>query len=148
MNRMVRCGLVLIALALSTSSGTAKVYSFPVGDWYGEGQPGDPNYHWLAHYGPDGSFAIEFRHCIAGKADDDTEAGTWAYAKGRNRITTEYVEGTAVHDVDDYDTVSFDGSRWKYRMMASLNPDAPIGFVFTAVRVPGSFTLPACDTTS
>ncbi|HXM00836.1 MAG TPA: hypothetical protein VN932_12975 [Rhizomicrobium sp.] len=138
---------VLAALLLCAAPANAAG-KFPIGDWYGEGQPGDPNYHWLAHYKPGGVFEIVFRHCISGKALDDNEGGTWSYENGRDRISTLHIEGEATHYVDDYETISNTGRVWKYRMVASLNADAPIGFVFTAVRVDASFVLPQCDMSS
>ena len=144
--------LFLLTLALLVTSSAVDAADLSpkaiIGDWYGEGQPGDPNVYWIDHFGSDGSFAIELRHCHGGEGDYHVEAGSWSF-KGKNlRITTDFVNGEAVHYEDEYEIFSFDGHLKKDRLIVSNALQSNVGSVFVSTHEPGGFKLPDCHQTS
>ncbi|HUJ46883.1 MAG TPA: hypothetical protein VLV55_07095 [Rhizomicrobium sp.] len=149
---MTRLSWALAAFAIAniaTSAAGASINpKLVLGDWYGEGQPGEPEVYWIDHYGSDGSFAVEARYCTNGRSDYHVEAGSWSIHNGRLRIATEVVNGRSESRVDEYDVLAFDGRTWKDRLISSsLLPEA-VGSEFTSVHVGQGFKLPGCHPTS
>jgi hypothetical protein len=132
--------LVLAVLVFGAPTSSAA-NSFLIGDWYGEGQPDDPNVYWLAHIGSDGRYSALFRFCRGHVASDLEDTGTWTYGGKIVEIVTLTVNGHPVRDTDRYDTLSYDGHKHVYRHERS-------GYVFTAVRVKHDFELPPCSLSS
>jgi hypothetical protein len=114
---------------------------FLVGDWYGEGQPDNPNVYWVAHIQEDGFYSAHFRFCRGHVASDVEDLGNWTYSAKVAVLVTLRVNGQAVHDTDRYDTISYDGRKHVYRHERT-------GYVFTAVRVAKDFELPTCSLSS
>lgn len=108
-----------------------------VGNWYGEGQPNDPNYVWIAHFYPGGNYVAQFRVCHGNAGADDIDKGVWTYAGGINDVVTLEANGHPMYSDDRYDTVSLDAKKFVYKHEAT-------GFVFTARRVDDKFELPSC----
>lgn len=134
-------GLALaLWLVLLVQPATAKA-SFLVGNWYGEQQPHDPNVLWLARFWPDGRFQAKFRTCRPKDFVDEVDEGTWTYNGRITEVTSTFVNGSPMHVVDRYDTISYDGRKHVYRHERT-------GFVFTAVRVDDKFELPSCNMSS
>jgi len=142
--------LAVFAIAnIATSAACAALNpKLVLGDWYGEGQPGEPEVYWIDHYGSDGSFAVEARYCTNGRNDYHVEAGSWSIRNGRLRIATEVVNGRAKVRVDEYDVLAFDGRTWKNRLISSTLFPEDAGAEFTSVHVGQGFKLPGCQHTS
>lgn len=139
----------LAATWLSPSNSTAAAtYSrAAIGDWYGEGEPNSPQVKFLSHYGPDGTWTIQFRDCSSQPPLEQIESGTWSDASGKTTIITTSVNGAPAYYTDSYQTVSNDGQTRRYRLVES-NSLRDVGFVFTAIRVNKDFALPDCRLTS
>jgi len=129
----------LLALAVFAATAvSARLPVTPVGNWYGEGQPGEGNVIWLSHHWPDGRWDIRGRWCKGGKVlREEFDSGHWQYTKGAELIVTTKVDGQPAHDENHYRTVSYDGRKHVYRHLES-------GFVFSSVRVDEKFELPSC----
>jgi hypothetical protein len=138
-----------LSFALSAAADAAQIDAKSLaGDWYGEGQPGDPNIYWIDHFGSDGSFAMESRSCGRGSGSYNVEAGSWRYGGGRLRIVTEFVNGHPVHYVDEYEITSLDGHKKSDRLVASDGNPGVIGYIFSSVRPEKGFKLPTCGSTA
>ena|SRR2546423_836665 len=146
--------LLYIAMALSllltlSATNAAEIDTKSLaGDWYGEGQPGNPNVYWIDHFGSDGSFAFESRSCSNGSDFYGMEAGSWKYEGGRIRITTEFVNGRSVQYVDEYEVASYDGHKKSDRLVASDSATGALGYTFTSVRAEKGFKLPSCGSSA
>lgn len=138
MRAFAPCVAVLMLVCLSLADTKPP---FLVGNWYGEEQPSDPNVFWLAHFFSDGRFEAKFRTCHQRQALDEIDEGRWTYKNAVAEVTSRFVNGRAIDDVQRYHTLSYDGRKHVYRHEAT-------GFVFTAVRVNADFELPSCNLSS
>ncbi len=112
-----------------------------VGTWYGEGQPDDPNYMWMAHYDAGGKYEAHFRICRGTATEEIVNKGVWTYSGAIDDVVTLEADGHAMYHDDRYDTLSLDKNKYVYRHEAT-------GFVFTARRVADDFKLPTCAAVS
>jgi hypothetical protein len=128
--------LLLVALA-----APAAVAPFPVGTWFGQGQPHDKGEMWVARMLPDGVFRVQFRTCRKGKATDQFEAGRWTLKDGLETIDIATVNGLPLPRTDQYRILSQDGRVQSYRYLRT-------GFVFTSHRVADDYPMPRCDLVS
>jgi hypothetical protein len=134
--------LVLVAMHGQASATSRVKLPVMVGNWYGEGQPNDPNTMWLAHIAPDGKFSAQFRSCVRGKpVDEQTIAGSWTYHDGQWELVTTLVNGITINSINIYKTLSYDGRKHVYRHLQT-------NYVFTAVRVKQDYKLPSCNLSS
>ncbi|HEX3755352.1 MAG TPA: hypothetical protein VHV26_09780 [Rhizomicrobium sp.] len=126
----------LLLYLLLAGPAAAAAFS-PVGVWYGEGEPGDPNTMWLVRLSPDGGFTAQFRFCRNRQSFDQFETGTWSFKDGLEELLTRTVNGRPSQDDNSYRLLSYDGRKQVYRYLRT-------GFVFTSVRVDGKFPMPQC----
>jgi hypothetical protein len=111
------------------------------GTWYGEGQPNDPDYFWVAHFYPGGNYEAHFRVCRGNQTSEDVNKGIWTYSGHVNDVVTLEADGHSMYRDDRYDTISIDAKSFVYRHEAT-------GYVFTARRVDDKFQLPSCAAVS
>jgi hypothetical protein len=128
--------LLLLALA-----APAAAVPFPVGTWFGQGQPHDKGEMWVARMLPDGAFRVQFRTCRKGKATDQFETGRWTLKDGLETIDIATVNGLPLPRTDRYRILSQDGRVQTYRYLRT-------GFVFTSHRVADDYPMPRCDLVS
>ncbi len=134
--------LAIVLMLAGAASAGQKPPPFPVGTWYGEGQPSYKTVMWVPHYYANGTVTARFRFCTPQGPFDSSLSGTWRYKDGKLTITSEGGR------IDTYQTVSLDKQRWRYRYLASTGQTNGIGFVFTAVRVTDDSEIPPCEFTS
>ena len=139
--RSAVCVAVAMLAPLAFAHRALAAESSIVGTWYGEGQPGDPDYFWVAHFSAGGNYEAHFRVCHGTVPQEDVNKGVWTYAKGVNDVLTLEADGHAMYRDDRYDTLSIDAAKFVYRHEAT-------GFVFTARRVDDNFKLPSCAAVS
>lgn len=132
---------IAILAPLALGQGALAAASSIAGTWYGEGQPGDPDYVWVAHFSAGGNYEAHFRVCHGGVTQEDVNKGVWTYSGRINDVLTLEADGHAMYRDDRYDTISIDASKFVYRHEAT-------GFVFTARRVDDKFKLPSCAAVS
>jgi hypothetical protein len=133
--------LILFSMLLWSVTARTDPQPFLVGNWYGEEQPDDPNVMWMAHFWPDGRFQAQFRVCKGKQQFDETDEGSWTYTNKIAEVTSNFVNGVHTHQVERYDTLSYDGHKHVYRHERTK-------FVFHAVRVDADFELPGCNLSS
>ena len=129
---------VLLSLLAEPACAAA---AYPVGTWFGEGEPYDKHQMWLEWFTADGNFHGLYRSCDRGKARDTTQAGRWSIEGDQETIQILTVNGMAASRTDPYKLVSYDGKKWVYRYLGN-------GFVFTAKRVDEKFEMPSCESIS
>lgn len=130
-----------LAGLLSLLATPAFAAAYPVGTWFGEGEPYDKHQMWLEWFTADGNFHGLYRSCDRGKARDTTQAGRWSIQGDQETIQILTVNGMAASRTDPYKLVSYDGKKWVYRFLGN-------GFVFTAKRVDEKFEMPSCESIS
>jgi hypothetical protein len=130
---------LLLCLLLAAPAAAAPFS--PIGIWYGEGEPDDPDTMWLIQFTPDGNFTAQFRFCRGRRGADQYETGTWSFGAGIEDVVTRTVNGRARYDDNRYKLLSYDGRKQVYRYLRT-------GFVFTSVKVGGKFRMPQCGLTS
>jgi len=128
----------LLLLALVTPAAAAP---FPVGTWFGQGQPHDRGEMWVAQMLADGAFRVQFRTCRKGKAIDQFETGRWVLKEDLETIDIATVNGQPLPRTDRYRILSQDGRVQSYRYLRT-------GFVFTSHRVADGYRMPRCDLVS
>lgn len=136
---MLRTGLlisVFLVLALP-----ALAASYPVGTWYGQGQPDDRHEMWLEHMLPNGGYDGLYRSCLNGKAQDVFQTGSWSLDRDQITIRIATVNGRPASRIDLYQSLSQGHDVWTYRYLR-------LGYVYRAERVSGNFQLTSCDTIS
>jgi hypothetical protein len=125
----------LLFVLLATPAAAAP---FPVGSWYGTGQPHDKSEMWLDHMLPNGEFRAQFRKCVKGKALDQFETGWWRMKDDTFTIQVFTVNGLMYPREDTYKLLFHDKTRQRYRYLKT-------GYVFSSTLVGDKFELPACD---
>lgn len=141
---IVPVGIVLMAIALMGGLPAAArqvPVTFPVGTWFGQGEPHDKSEMWVARMGPDGSFKVHFRACRKGQAMDHFEAGRWRLDGDLETIAIASVNGLALPRRDQYRIMAHDARHQTYRYLRT-------GFVFTSYRVADNYPMPGCDLVS
>lgn len=133
--------MIAILAPLVIGPGALAAQPQIVGTWYGEGQPGDPDYFWVAHFSAGGNYEAHFRICKGTDTREDVNKGVWTYSGGVNDVLTLEADGHAMYRDDHYDTLSLDATKFVYRHEGT-------GFVFTARRVEDTFKLPSCAAVS
>jgi hypothetical protein len=134
---------VLVSLASVTNARAVDAKKpYVVGNWYGEGQPGDRDAYWVSHEWPDGRIEIRFRGCLAGKTRwESTLAGTWSIKGNIEELSITSVNGRKKAYMDRYEMLSYDGRKRTYRHVER-------GTLFSSIRVSDKFQLPSCARTS
>jgi hypothetical protein len=135
---MVRPAALVLLLALGAPPGPAP---FPVGTWFGQGQPHDRSEMWVARMAAGGGFWVQFRACRKGKSADQFETGRWSLQGGLETIAIATVNGQPQPRQDRYEILHQDGRSQTYRYLRT-------GFVFTSHRVPDGYKMPRCDLVS
>ena len=108
-----------------------------VGNWYGIGEPDDPDIFYIDSYHADGTFNSEYRKCEKGKLIySQTQSGRWSVADGVEHVTAEMINGTPAKVEDTYKVELLTDSERRIRL-------DPQGYVFVGHRV-ASFDFPAC----
>jgi len=138
-------GLLLLGL-WSTLCGAAQgADSLQVGYWHGNGyEPALKDLtQFIAHYGADGSFNVEFRiyhNCEL--IFDQRESGTWSLPSDRLlRIDTALVNGMPIPHSDDYAIEELTAEHSRYVGKAT-------GVEYRVKRVDARFQFPECGQTS
>jgi hypothetical protein len=129
------------ALALLLALGAPAPPPFPVGTWFGQGQPHDRSEMWVARMAAGGAFQVQFRACRKGKPTDQFEAGHWSLRGDLETIAIATVNGAPQPRRDQYKILQHDGRSQVYRYLRT-------GFVFTSHRVPDGYEMPRCDLVS
>jgi len=135
---MVRPAALAVLLVLGAPAAGAP---FPVGTWFGQGQPHDRGEMWVAYMAAGGEFRVQFRACRKGKAIDQFEVGRWSLRGDLETIAIATVNGAPQPRQDRYKILHHDGRAQTYRYLRT-------GFVFTSHRVPGGYKMPPCDLVS
>ena len=131
----------LVLLALAAPVAGAFPDSWPVGTWFGQGQPHDRGEMWVARMLADGAFRVQFRTCRKGKASDQFETGSWTLKDGLETIDIATVNGRKLPRRDQYRILRHDGHTQVYRYLRT-------GFVFTSHPVADGYQMPRCDLVS
>lgn len=135
---MLAATAIAVLLALNTPAAGAP---FPVGTWFGQGQPHDRSEMWVAQMRADGQFRVQFRTCRKGKPTDQFETGRWVLKDGLETIDIATVNGQPLPRSDQYRILKQDGRTQVYRYLRT-------GFVFTSHRVADGYPMPRCDLVS
>jgi hypothetical protein len=130
--------VLAVLLALAAPAAAAP---FPVGAWFGQGQPHDKSEMWIARMLANGDFRVQFRTCRKGKAADQFEIGRWVLKDGLETIDIALVNGRPLPRRDQYRILRQDGRVQSYRYLRT-------GFVFTSRRVADDYPMPRCDLVS
>jgi hypothetical protein len=133
MRRLAAC-LVILLLAASP----AFAAPFPVGRWFGSGQPYDKSAMYLDQMLANGDYHGHFRRCVQGKAQDQLEIGTWSLVGNSLTIRIATVNGQLQRRVDSYRIVSHDAQTQSYVYL-------PLNFPYTSRLVAGDFQMPGCE---
>jgi len=119
----------------------APAAPFPVGTWFGQGQPHDRSEMWLAQMRANGEFRVHFRTCRKGKPLDQFETGRWSLTGDLEAIDIATVNGAPQPRHDEYRILKRGGQSQTYRYLRT-------GFVFTSTRVVDGYEMPRCDLVS
>jgi hypothetical protein len=138
---MRRAAFALGLLLLPGLGGPVLADSYPVGIWFGEGEPEDSHEMWLEWFTADGGFRGLYRLCDKGKGRDMVQAGRWSIDGDDETIQIATVDGLPAPRIDLYKRMSYDGKKWVYRYLGN-------GYVFTARRVDDKFQMPSCESIS
>jgi hypothetical protein len=130
-----------VLAALLALAAPAAAAPFPVGAWFGQGQPHDKSEMWIARMLANGEFRVQFRTCRKGKATDQFEIGRWVLKDGLETIDIALVNGQPLPRRDQYRILRQDGRMQSYRYLRT-------GFVFTSRRVTDDYPMPRCDLVS
>ena len=136
--RRSRIILIPIAVAAAMSAAAAPSPDFDfVGNWYGVGEPDDPNISYIDSYSPDGTFHSEFRKCQGTQVVwHQTETGRWSVANGVLRMISDSIDGMPDRFDNSYRLESTVPGEFRARL---AQPD----FLFVEKRIP-KFEFPPC----
>jgi len=128
------CGIA--AALLVSGVAPAQTVSL-VGNWYGVGEPNDPNISYIDSYRADGTFHSEFRKCERGEVVwRQIETGKWSVANGVLRMVSDTIDGKP--DVfDNSYTIELTGAGEFHARLRK--PD----FLFVERRI-AKFEFPPC----
>src|SRR5579864_7221134 len=99
MDRGSYLGLAALLLLLATPAFAA---AYPVGTWFGEGEPTDSHVMWLEWFSPNGDFRGLYRTCNKGHALDSTQSGRWSINGDQETIDILTIDGVAASRTDPY----------------------------------------------
>ena len=102
----------------------------------------------IADLRPDGTYTATFRHCLPQGQQDRVQVGHWSYANGMMHLTKEYEPYHFVYATEDYQTESFDGHVWTYKLVKSSDPFAVGPGEFRDTLVAPGAKVPDCNATS
>lgn len=109
-----------------------------VGNWYGIGEPGDPDIFYIDSYHADGTFNSEYRKCVQGKlAYQQTQSGKWTYRGGVLTMNSNVINGKPGVFDHSYKIESLTATEFQARMVD------PTEFLFVQNRIP-AFEFPPC----
>lgn len=131
---------VLVASALIAVASTASAAPAPtlVGNWYGIGEPDDPDIFYIDSYAADGTFHSEYRKCVKGKlAYQQTQSGKWIYQGGTLTMNADMIDGKPGRFDHSYGIEELTQNEFKARMRG------PVQFLFVENRIP-EFKFPPC----
>ena len=135
------CVLVASALALAAAQASfAAPAPAPtlVGNWYGIGEPDDPDIFYIDSYHADGTFNSEYRKCVKGKLDyQQTQSGKWTYRGGVLTMNSDTINGKPGRFDHSYKIESLTPTEFQARMLG------PVAFLFVQNRIP-AFEFPPC----
>lgn len=139
--RMAAVMLVLLAATptmLLSAAMPAAAQSWVVGTWFGHGQPQDKAAMYIDRMRPDGSWRGEYRTCIRGKPEDQTQTGRWSVNGDTLILSVETVDGVRSPRVDNYKMLSHSPTAQKYLSMGW-------NFAYSPQRVADDFRMPSCE---
>src|SRR5215467_3492616 len=130
--------LVALTVAVALGSGaSAAINPMFVGNWYGIGEPDDPNIFYIDSYSADGTFHSEYRKCEKGKLIySQTQSGRWSVANGVLTMNSDVVDGKPQRFDHSYTIESLTQNEFHARYH---NPD----YLFVEKRIP-AFEFPPC----
>jgi len=143
----MRSPVLYLVGAFLISSAHAATPSI-VGDWFEDETYGGQRTIAVGHFKADRSFSVDFRTCLKKGVLDHTETGTWTYAGSKLEMTTQTNNGLWVYDIEDYQTVSYNGHLWVYKSTAGDGFREYGQITFHDVRVEPGSKPPDCDLTS
>ena len=128
--------LAVVVAAALTRAAPAAEFSF-VGNWYGVGEPDDPNISYIDSYSADGTFHSEFRKCEHGEVVwKQTETGKWSVKNGTMRMISDTIDGKPDRFDNSYSIELAGPNEFHARL---LRPD----FLFVERRI-AKFEFPPC----
>lgn len=134
MTRLVRT-LLSCAMLVVLIAGAAEAR--PIGIWYGEGQPHDPNILYLDQFNEDGTFKSEFRKYDRCEVVwQQVEEGTWSEDDDIITTVTTKANGVPILGYQEYRN---EGETENEIRLRHLETD----YLFIERRV-DSFEFPAC----
>ena len=133
---MLATGIALIAAALLTAAAPAPGFNF-AGNWYGVGEPDDPDISYIDSYSADGTFHSEFRKCRgADVVWRQTETGKWSVSNGVLRMVSDTIDGMPDRFDNSY-RLEFAGANEFHARLESKD------FLFVEKRI-AKFEFPPC----
>jgi hypothetical protein len=129
-----------LAFVLLASSSLAAPAPAPtlVGNWYGIGEPDDPDIFYIDSYASDGTFHSEYRKCEKGKlVYQQTQSGKWNYRGGVLTMNANMINGKPGVFDHSYTIEELTPTEFKARM------HGPTPFLFVENRIP-KFEFPPC----
>ena len=119
----------------------AAAQSWMVGTWFGHGQPRDKSAMYIDRMRSDGTWRGEYRTCLKGKPEDQTQTGRWAVKDDTLILSVEMVDGVRSPRTDNYKMLSHSPTAQKYVSMGW-------NFTYTPQRVADDFKMPSCELVS
>ena len=134
-------GVSVLRILILAAAGSAAAAPAPaptlVGNWYGIGEPDDPNIFYIDSYHADGSFNSEYRKCEKGKlVFQQTQSGKWTYRNGLLTMNATMLNGQPGQFDHSYKIESLTAIEFRARMIGR-------DFLFVENRVP-TFDFPLC----
>ena len=112
-----------------------------VGTWFGQGQPHSKESMYIDRMRADGSWRGEYRTCIKGKPQDQTQTGRWAVNGETLILSVETVDGVRSPRTDNYKMLAHTATTQKYISLG-------FNFPYTPKKMPDDFQMPSCELTS
>lgn len=109
---------VWMAALILFAATPASAQSWMVGTWFGHGQPQENAAMYIDRMRPDGSWRGEYRTCIKGKPQDQTQTGHWSVEGDMLTLKVETVDGIASPRTDTYKMLAHSANSQKYLSMA------------------------------
>lgn len=129
--------LIAAAMATVLVTAAAGAESSLIGNWYGVGEPDDPNISYIDSYNADGTFHSEFRRCEHGEVVwRQTETGKWTVNNGVLRMISDTIDGKPDRFDNSYRIELTTANEFHARLM---QPD----FLFVEKRI-AKFEFPPC----
>jgi hypothetical protein len=129
---------VWMAALILFAATPASAQSWMVGTWFGHGQPQENAAMYIDRMRPDGSWRGEYRTCIKGKPQDQTQTGHWSVEGDTLTLKVDTVDGIASPRTDTYKMLAHSPKAQKYLSTAW-------NFPYTPQRVADDFHMPSCE---